>query len=105
MFAEKVPTLLSMRDMIHNGLDLSLQDCMIKYAGKRKGLEMENYYLINRWTSEDMPLILYTEMELRAIHRNFEHPSIRATENLLKRAASRLVDAETLSAIKSILEA
>lgn len=49
-----------------------------------------------------MPFALYTEDELRAIHRNFGHPSIRATEGLLKRAEGGVLDAATRSSIAQI---
>ena len=39
-----------------------------------------------------MPYVLYTEDELRKIHRGFGHPSVRSTYHLLRRASGEDLD-------------
>lgn len=105
LLADKVPILLSIRDMIKNGLYLSLQECVLKYKGRRHGLSMEKYFLIHRWTPGDMPFALYTETKIRSFHRYFDHPSVKATEIFLKGASGGPVDKETTKAIDNISDA
>lgn len=70
---ERVPTLLSMRDMIHNGLDISIQHARI-YPGKSsQKFAFENCFLIHRWDATKSMHIYYTENELRTIHRTMGH--------------------------------
>lgn len=44
---EDVPSLLSMRDMIENQLDISIQSLHITLAGRKQSLAMENFFLIH----------------------------------------------------------
>lgn len=84
---QDTPSLLSNKDMIDNGLDVSLQGRYLHVGQRRQPLSIENYFLVYRWTARNTSFALYTEQELRKIHRSFGHPSVRATEQLLKRAS------------------
>lgn len=99
-----VPSLLSMRDMARNGLDVSLQKKLVTFAGKEQKLQMINYSIIHIWLPHEWPYALYTELELRKIHRNFGYPSVRATEGLPRRAAGANVYLEIRKPINKISE-
>lgn len=83
---DNVPTLLSNKDMIVNGLDISLQDKVVKLGNKTQPLILENYFFIHKWKPSDISHSMYTEPELRQLHRSFGHPSVTALTNLLRRA-------------------
>lgn len=99
---EDVPSLLSNRDMIDNGLDLSLQGRYLYKGSRKQPLALENYFLIYRWKAGTTPFALYSEGELRRIHRGFGHPSVRATEKLLERAAGENIDEDTRKALQQL---
>lgn len=82
-----IPTLLSNNYMINNCLDLSLQGQFLHIGQLQQHLTLEKYFLVYRWSATDTPYALYTEKILRKIHRNFGHPSVQSTLNLLKRAS------------------
>lgn len=42
------PSLLSMRDMVNNGLDISLQNKWVSYKHKFQDIAFENYFLVHR---------------------------------------------------------
>lgn len=85
-----VPSLLSMRDMLQNGLDSSLKDATISIgtgiAKRTNQLQLCNFFLTHTWMPFDMPWSLFTEPKLRKIHRTFGHPSALDTMALLRRA-------------------
>lgn len=64
-----------MRDMLRHGLEISIQKREVSFQNLRHPLAMENYFLVHRWQKESIPFILYTEGELRTLHRTFGHPS------------------------------
>lgn len=82
-----IPTSLSMKDMLNNGLAIYIYECTIKLNGIAQRLHLNNFFLIHIWGPTDMPFAMYTERELRMIHRWFRHPIKWATEGLLRRAA------------------
>lgn len=45
---------------------------------------MWNYFLIREWKEADMDFVVYTEEQLRKLHRNLGHTSVRDIEALLK---------------------
>lgn len=92
------PSLLSMKDMVDNGLDISIQKKWVSYKHKRKEPVFENYFLIHRWNASD--LSFYTEPELRRLYRVFGHPLVTALKNLLKRADPAGMDENVKSALK-----
>lgn len=59
-----VPTLLEMKDIVDNGLEISFQDQLVKYGNEEKRLAFENYLLIHRWCPGDENFIFYTKREL-----------------------------------------
>lgn len=99
---ENIPYPLSMKDMLLNGLDISIQEQEISIQVRKQKLTMENYLLIYRYTSDNMSYSMYTESELRRIHRLFGHPYVQATEKLLRRAAKKDIDGNIMSTIRKI---
>lgn len=77
LFVEELPTLLSMKYMLQNGLYISLQDSQISFARRKQELKLENCFIIHQWKPSDTPHFMYTEGELRSIHRSFLNPSIK----------------------------
>lgn len=67
---------------------------------KRKYLELRNYFLIHNWLLTDMAFEFYTERELCPINRSFGQPSVKATEDLLRRAKGADMDRETRGAVR-----
>lgn len=102
LLSDEMPTLLSMREMIKNELDISIQKTHITHGEIQRKLKFENYFLIHLWDPEDIHFSLYTQKELRSTHRNFGHPSFRATGKLLRRATQSHTDKETLRIIGNI---
>lgn len=97
-----VPTLLCLKDLYRNGLDISILRCKVICDGKEQDLELNNYFLVHNWQPNDMPFAYYTERELRTIHRTFGHPAVKTTEDLLRRAQGKELDLETRGAIKKL---
>lgn len=93
ILAEATPSLLSIKDMLMNNLDISILWRYISLGPRRYNLKVENYFLIHQWTPNYIPYALYTEDDLRRVHKTFRNPSIIATESLLKRAAGGSIDA------------
>lgn len=62
---DTVPTLLSNRYMIVNGLDISLQDKVVKLGNKTQPLILENYFFIHKWDPSDVSHSMYTDADLR----------------------------------------
>ena len=99
------PNLLSLRDMKENGLDMSIQKNVITYKHKIQDLSVINDFLMHKWTTEDMEYALYTEKELKRLHRVFGHPSVVALQNLLKRANPDEFGPELRQALEEISSA
>lgn len=97
-----IPSLLSLRDVYENGLDISLQRQMITFRDKCQKLDFDNFFLIHNWTPNDVPYSLYTEGELRKIHKVFGHPSVTAASGLIKRALGGNLDTKTRRIIEII---
>lgn len=85
IISSDLPTFLSMKDMVTNGLALSIQGIYQSYRGYRKLLILSNLFLIYEREMEDMQFIIYYESDLKQLHHNFGHPSVRAIEALPKR--------------------
>lgn len=58
---EKAPTLLSMPDIIMNGLDFSVQGQHVSHGKLCHKLTCENNFLVHRWTEGDVSFSCYTE--------------------------------------------
>lgn len=101
---QQIPTLLSLRDMMINGLDISLKNCHVSFGNKTHKLSMENYFLVHRWSSSDTPIALYTQTKLRRIHKSFGHPPVGSLTNLIKRADSNKLDKQARDSILKIAE-
>lgn len=64
---------------------------------------MENYFLVHRWCPSDVPCSLYSEQELRTLHRTFGQPSVSALQVLLEKANGSKIEkniAQTLEKMK-----
>ena len=83
-----VPSLLSNRDMIVNGLDISIKEPFLIFEGKKEPSELTNFFIIYDWSPEVASYSLYTETELRKLHRSFGHPSVNALLKVLKIAGA-----------------
>ncbi len=79
-----LPSVLCLRDLQNMGVELSIQKECLLLHGKRHPLTPVNCLLYYRWDPQDV--VLYTEGELRKLHRTFGHPSVTALSNLLRRA-------------------
>lgn len=97
-------SLLSNTDLIDNGLDISLQGGYLHIGTRKKQLTLENNLFVYRWTSDSIPYSLYSEHELRNIHRRFKYPSLNATHNLLKRANEDNLEADVKKMLDKITE-
>lgn len=66
----EVPTLLSMKDMLTNSFGY-VNKIMpyLKWRVEKASVDGE-LFLIHRWRTSDMPLVLYTVLELRKIHKS-----------------------------------
>lgn len=78
LIKDDIPTLLSLRGMITNGLDLSIGHGHACFNERIQKLDLVNVFMEHNWEPKYMRYVLFTETELRAIHRNFGHPSFRA---------------------------
>ena len=96
------PSLLCNKDLIENGLDISLQKQNISIGNKRQDLSLENFFLKHRWSASSIPFVLYTTNDLMRIHRNFGHPNVKATHHLLKRANDNILDPKVKEAVTKI---
>ena len=99
---DNIPPLLCMKDMLENYLDISIQNCIITHNDRIQEFTLEYYFLVYRWSVKDMTYILYTEKELRKIHKIFGHPSIESTKKVLKRASGSKLDSKTKTLIHDI---
>lgn len=100
---EDIPILMSVKYMITGGLEISLIGRYVSPGKRKQALLLKNYFPTYRWTQRDLPYVMYTERELRTIHRPFGHPSIRATINSLKRADEEgRLDLDTQRCIEKI---
>ena len=96
------PSLLSNKDMLLNNLDISLQGRYLHIGNLRQPLLLDNFFFIHNWSSKDTPYDLYTEDDLRKIHRGFGHPSVKATYHLLRRANPDTLPPQTMKALTKI---
>lgn len=67
------PTLFSMKDMVNIGLDNSIQGRFVSHGEERQLIRMWDYFLIYQRGRTDLNLSIYTEVDVRNIHRNFRH--------------------------------
>lgn len=83
-----MPSLLSNRDLIDNGLGIRLQGGYLHVGDSKQPLTLDNYFFIYKWDARSIPYVLYTEHELRSIHRAFGHPSVSSLHKVLKKAST-----------------
>ena len=99
---DRCPSLLSLKDMISNGLDLSIQEKTISIGDEKQSLLFENDFLKHKWSPKDMDTALYTEDELRKLHKHFGHPSVHALHKLLRTANPDECGEDVRKALESI---
>lgn len=58
----------------------------IIFGRREKDLVLENDFFRQIWNQNNLPYVLYTEKQLKCLHRNFGHRSASALYRLLKRA-------------------
>lgn len=78
--------LLFMKDIVGDGLDISMEHNPVILGDHIHKMSMENYLLVHRWSPTYVPFAMHTESKLIQIHKSFVHPSIRSTKTLTKRA-------------------
>lgn len=98
----QITTLLSMKYMMTNELDISIQVFHVSCGNRTQQLEMRNYFSIYIWTPADMDFLFYTEEELWVILKNFGHPSMRSIEKLLQQEKGETLEEETKRIIARI---
>lgn len=57
--SEDIPTLLSRKDLVDNGSDVSIKGWYVSLKEGRHPLAMENYFPVHRWNPTDIPYALY----------------------------------------------
>lgn len=83
---EPAATLMSPKDPVTRGLDVSLQKLIITYGKREQKQDMRKYFLNYNWDPDDMGTVWYNEEELMRIHHIFRHPSVRVMSSLFNRA-------------------
>lgn len=68
-----IPSLLSTKDLLTNGLDIYRQECVIKHGYMTEGLQMVDFFIVYKWYLDYLTHDLYTETELRMVNRTFVH--------------------------------
>ena len=91
--------------MLDNGLDISIQKKIIPYEGREQELILENYFLIHRWKPEEIYYSMFTEQELKRLHRSFGHPTVNALVNILRRAQPDKTNKNIEEAISQLTKA
>ncbi len=79
-----LPSILLLRDLRNMGVEPSIQKDCLTMKGKKQPLKTFNGLLYYVWNPPDV--VLYTETELRKLHRSFGHPSVGALSRMLVRA-------------------
>ena len=100
-----VPSLFCLSDMKREGLDLRILKDRVDHMGRSQALTYHNALLWHKWTPTDCNFALYTEPELRKLHRSFGHPAASALSNLLKKARPDEFDASVREALDDITRA
>lgn len=101
---ENSPSLLSNKDMLENGLDISLQGSFLYVGDRLQPLTMKNFFSVHRWNGADTLFGLFTESDLRRIHKTFGHPSVPATHMLLQHAKKEPLQTRTKNGLIHIKE-
>lgn len=96
-----VPTLMCMKDLHRNGLDISIQSCKVICGDKEQNQKMENFSWCTTG-SQKAGLSFYTEKELRTIDKSFGHPPVKTTDVSLRRTKGSKLDSETRQALQKI---
>lgn len=100
---DNITTLSSMKEMLDNGLDSSIQERFVSLGNRRHSLATKIFFDSQVGTKRSA-LCFLTKQELQTVHRTFIPPSVRLLERLLKRADRSSLDKETISALKKIEE-
>lgn len=57
VLGEDIPTLFSMKDMLQNGLDTSIEEQYVSLGSRLHRRTIKKYFLIHRWTTDDVPYV------------------------------------------------
>lgn len=57
IIATKIPTLLCVKDMIENGLDISIKYPVVKMGDKEQRIQLGNYLLVHRWYPNNVQFV------------------------------------------------
>lgn len=82
---DKPPAVISIVDMVHSCLDISIQKHYLQLADHVHKLQMEKIFLVNNCIRSEMPFSLKMEPYLKTYYTSFGDPSIRSIKRLLKR--------------------
>lgn len=88
--------------MKKNKLDLRVLHNRIDYGENSQGLYFIRGLLIHKWEPNDFNISLYTEGELRKLHRSFGHPSSSSLAKLLQRARPEQFNADVQKYLEDI---
>lgn len=75
--------------MIENKLKISVHERYLNVRDFRQPLSSESLFFVYRWNYCTNTYLLYTEQELRYIHKRFGNPSVRAARKLLQKIKRR----------------
>lgn len=101
---DDLPSLLSNKDLLDNGLDTSLQEAFLFINDRQKSLILYNYFFIHRWNSSSIPNFMYTEGEIRTIHRSCGHPSVKSLTNQFSKAAGKSLETHARKELQNITD-
>lgn len=90
------------RDILVNELDSLLKGHYMHVGRHYQPLYLENFFFVHRYFSDDIPFALYTERDLRRIHRGSRHQSVRSTHKFLQRAGEDLIEKDTRNGLKTL---
>lgn len=89
--------------MLGNEIDVSIKGSYVSLEGKRHPFRMENGFLIHRWV-QNINVILYILVQSSGHPINFGHPSLRASESLLRSATKDSPDSTATDSFIEIRE-
>jgi hypothetical protein len=99
-----VPSFQSLKDLRESGVELSIQRKSLLLSGKEQPLHLENGFLVQKW-EENEALALFTEDQLRKLHRSFGHPTAGSLYRLLKGARPDKASSSVRDAIYELTKA
>lgn len=93
------PNLLCLAEMKRNRIQLDVLGDMVWHNGRGQRLHLVNNLLVHKWEPRSPAEALYTEAEVRQLHRAFGHPSVEKLSNLLSVARPEEMNGSVRTAI------